>query len=181
MSATVETLNFILAIGSMALFFAGAILLFDYFSQQSLRVLVTRYTKIVVTVVTGLAIALTLVYSEVFGFVPCGLCWLGRIFMYPQFLIAGTALVARKAGFALYGLVFAVPGLIVSLYHHYIQMGGADVIGCPASGGDCTKRILFEFDFVTFPLIGASLFFFLAALYFYNLKVASLTFFKDKE
>jgi len=181
MTETIETLNFVLALGGIATFFAGAVLLFDYFSQQSLRVLVTRYTALIATIVTGAAVALTLVYSEVFGFVPCGLCWFGRIFMYPQFLIAGTALIAKKTGFALYGLVLAVPGLLISLYHHYIQMGGSEVVGCPASGGDCAKRILFEFDFITFPLIGASLFFFLTVLYFYNLKVAGIPFFKHKE
>jgi hypothetical protein len=40
-------------------------------------------------------------------------------------------------------------------------MGGTDIIPCPATGGiaaDCAQRFLFEFGYVTFPLMSLSLF-----------------------
>ena len=113
---------------------------------------------------------MTLVYSEAFGFVPCGLCWLQRVFLYPQVFILGMALFYKEKIAARYGLMLSVPGLIISLYQHYLQMGGNEFLPCPASGGDCAKRIMFEFDFVTFPLVSAFLFLFLIVLYIYILK-----------
>ena len=113
---------------------------------------------------------MTLVYSEGFGFVPCGLCWLERVFLYPQVFILGMALFYKEKVAARYGLLLSVPGLIISLYHHYLQMGGNKFIACPTSGGDCAKRIMFEFGFVTFPLLSAFLFLFLIVLYIYILK-----------
>ena len=45
----------------------------------------------------GFALSLTgvlasLYYSEIVGFVPCVLCWVQRIFIYPQVLLFGYAL-----------------------------------------------------------------------------------------
>lgn len=110
------------------------------------------------------ASAMTLYYSEVLGVIPCALCWFGRIFMYGTVLISGTALFARnnleQRGIFRYLLVFSVLGAATSLYHHFLQMA-ADYgthLPCPASGGDCAKRIIFEFGHITFPWMALVLF-----------------------
>jgi disulfide bond formation protein DsbB len=110
------------------------------------------------------ASAMTLYYSEVLGVIPCALCWFGRIFMYGTVLISGTALFARnnleQRGIFRYILVFSVLGAVTSLYHHFLQMA-ADYgtnLPCPASGGDCAKRIIFEFGHITFPWMAFVLF-----------------------
>ena len=74
-----------------------------------------------------------------------------------------------------YGIVLSAVGLVISLYHHYIQMGGSEFVKCPAAGvgADCAKRFFFEFGFITFPFMSAILFAFLIALYMYILKVRS--------
>jgi disulfide bond formation protein DsbB len=106
------------------------------------------------------AAALTLVYSEIFGFAPCGLCWLQRVFLYPIPFIAGIALFAKDTGAWRYITGLAIPGLLIALYQHFIQMGGNDVLPCPAAPGaaDCAQRLIFEFGYITFPLMAASLF-----------------------
>lgn len=110
------------------------------------------------------ASAMTLYYSEVLGVIPCALCWFGRIFMYGTVLISGTALFARnnleQRGIFRYILVFSTLGAATSLYHHFLQMAadyGAH-LPCPASGGDCAKRIIFEFGHITFPWMALVLF-----------------------
>jgi disulfide bond formation protein DsbB len=115
---------------------------------------------------------MTLIYSEVFGFIPCGLCWLERIFLYPQVILLGVALATKDKVVSKYGIALSIPGMLVSLYQHYLQMGGAEFITCPVigAGADCAERILFEFGFMTFPLMSAFLFAFLIALYLYILK-----------
>ena len=172
MLGTVQSLNLFMALGGVALALGGTVLLFDLYSNRSLEGYVRRYGAVLAFILTSVGSLLTLVYSEIFGFVPCGLCWFQRIFLYPQAFITGAGLLMKEKSVPLYGFVLSVPGLVIALYHHYIQMGGADVIGCPTSGGDCSKRILFEFGFVTFPLVSALLFAFLLVLYWYMYKLA---------
>jgi disulfide bond formation protein DsbB len=86
--------------------------------------------------------------------------------------LLGAALYNKDKTIARYGIVLSVPGLIVGLYQHYLQMGGSELLACPTAGpgADCAKRILFEFGFMTFPLMSAALFAFLIILYLYILK-----------
>ncbi len=112
--------------------------------------------------------ALTLYYSEVLGVVPCALCWFGRIFMYGIVIISATALWSDRKGdkapevngILKYIFNFSILGAIVSVYHHILQMtaSATSVLPCPASGGDCAKRIIFEYGHITFPWLAAVLF-----------------------
>lgn len=51
-------------------------------------------------------------------------------------------------------------GALIALYQHYLQMGGSAFIPCPAVGPgiDCAQRFLFEFGYITFPLMSFSVF-----------------------
>lgn len=170
MESTIAVLNFVLALGGVALLFGAAILLFDlYGKNRSLENLVTTYGLISAFLVTFCGSTLTLVYSEIFGFVPCGLCWFQRIFLYPQVVLLAVALYTKDKTVTKYGISLSVLGLIVSLYQHYLQMGGVELGACPtaAAGADCAERILFEFGFMTFPLASAAVFAFLITLYLY--------------
>src|SRR3989338_9597932 len=37
-------------------------------------------------------VAISLFYSEILGVLPCGLCWLQRVFLYPQALLFAVAI-----------------------------------------------------------------------------------------
>lgn len=171
MIETIETLNFLLALGGVISLFAAAVLLFDYATSRTLAPFIARHGLMLALLLTAGGSLLTLVYSEHFGFVPCSLCWFQRIFLYPQAFITGAALYTRTGGAALYGFILSVPGLAFALYQHYIQMSDSDALGCPTGGGDCAQRILFEFGFMTYPLVAACLFVFLIALYWYLLRL----------
>ena len=92
MQETIETLNFFLALGGITLALCAVYLLFDLKTSRSLAPLISRYGLIVAFLVTLGTSAMTLLYSEIFGFVPCGLCWLQRVFTYSQVFITGTAI-----------------------------------------------------------------------------------------
>lgn len=105
------------------------------------------------------ATVMSLFYSEVLGLIPCGLCWLIRIFMFSQVVLFAVALWKRDRSIADYSIALSVIGFVIALYNHYIQMGGAEFIACPASGNvDCARRFLFEFGYITFPFTGVVLF-----------------------
>ncbi len=170
MIETMQKLNYLLALGGVVGIFVTLFVAYDLKTKQRLKALVQTWALIGAFFVTLGSSVMTLVYSEYFGITPCGLCWLERIALYPQVLLLGMAYYYKDKLIARYGIGLSIVGLVVSLYHHYIQMGGSEFVKCPTSGGDCAKRFLYEFDFMTFPLLAAILFAFLIVLYLYILK-----------
>ena len=56
-----------------------------------------------------------------------------------------------------YILTLSVAGLIIALYHQYLQMGYSELIPCPAiaSTVNCDKPTFMEYGFITFPFMAA--------------------------
>lgn len=167
----VETLNYLLALATLAMQVVGAGFLALYFLQkkftdlQDIAGLLSRWGLWLAFLLTLGATAMTLYYSEVLGFAPCGWCWVQRVFLWPQVVLFLIALRKNEKSIADYSIGFSILGGIAALYQHYLQMGGGALIPCPASGvGDCAQRILFEFGYITFPLMSATLFAFLIVL-----------------
>jgi disulfide bond formation protein DsbB len=165
-------LNFFLALGTVLLELVTIALLVVFvwmFVTKRTNVIAAQAARFAMSVTflfTLGASSVTLLYSEVFGFIPCGLCWFERIFLYPHIIIAGGALVMRDRVFApIYLIGLSVLGAVVALYHHYLQMGGSEFVNCPVSTVSCTQRILFEFNYVTFPFLAFSLFIFVIVLF----------------
>lgn len=166
-------INHVLGIlGILCLFVIGGIII-DFLMNRRLAKYIYQWGMWVALFATISSVILTLIYSEKFGITPCGLCWFERIALYPQVIILATAIYYKDTLVSRYGIILSSFGLVVSLYHHYIQMGGSELIKCPAASGDCAKRFLFEFNFITFPLLSAILFVFLISLYIYMLKIRS--------
>lgn len=164
----VESINYYLALGTLAMQVAGAGFLALFFLRkripdlQDVAVVLSTWGLWIGFLLTLGGTALTLYYSEVLGFVPCGWCWVQRVFLWPQVLLFGVALFTKDRRAADYSIAFSVAGAAAALYQHYLQMGGHSLLPCPASGaGDCAQRFLFEFGYITFPLMAFSLFAFL--------------------
>lgn len=173
--AQLESLNSILATGGLFMVALAIFVAFDLVRSRTLLPFIQKWGIALVFGIVTLSVVLTLVYSELFGITPCGFCWLERMALYPQLILIGIALYYKDAGLPRYGIGLSIIGFLISLYHHYIQMGGTEFIACPTSGADCAKRFLFEYDFITFPLLSAFLFGTLAVLYFYLLKSQKVT------
>jgi disulfide bond formation protein DsbB len=165
MTETLLTLNWLSAVGAVVLLLISVVLLWAYGTRHTpLLTLARKYGLVATSGVAVASLLMSLVYSEYFGVIPCGLCWLERACIYPLALILTLASMKRDHNVAPYGLVLSGVGAVISLYHHYLQMGGGSVLPCPASGvSDCAKRIIFEFGFVTFPLIAFSVCIFIFA------------------
>lgn len=168
-----QNINHNLAIAGLFGLAVIALLLFDLFTAQYLKQYVRRWGLWAMLIVVAFAVVDTLVYSEFFGIIPCGLCWLERVFMYPLLFIIAIALFTKDRNAPRYILTLSVAGLLIALYHHYIQLGGSQFIKCPAAGADCAKLIIFEFGFITFPLLAAIAFGMTAITSIYLLKVTS--------
>jgi disulfide bond formation protein DsbB len=114
--------------------------------------------------VSFVASLLTLYYSEVLGVEPCPLCWWQRIFLYPQVILLGLAAWKRDSYMTDYSIVLSICGAGVALYQHALQMMPGSGLPCPATGVSCAQRILFEFGYITYPLMAFSLFTFLIVI-----------------
>jgi disulfide bond formation protein DsbB len=178
---TIADINLIFSLGGLGLLVATILLYIDYLFLGS-----KNYKKYVAGILWPLliattvgSVAITLFYSEYLGFIPCSLCWLQRIALYPQALFALMAFKAREAVyFPLYSIGLSVAGLIVAVYQYIYQMLPREVssglMPCLADGSaDCAEKVMETFGFVTFPLLSAITFAFLIVLYL-NLRKFSL-------
>jgi hypothetical protein len=105
MQELIPILNFILALGGVVTLFAAGVLFFDLYTKNySLSGYVLKYGTAAALILTLISTILTLIYSEVFGFIPCGLCWLQRVFLYPQVIMLAIALKLRDSAVYVYGI-----------------------------------------------------------------------------
>jgi disulfide bond formation protein DsbB len=171
---TLSAINFACSVGGLALFVFTLVLVFDYVCNRSslYKKYIQVYAWQLMMLVTLGSIALSLVYSEYFGFVPCSLCWLQRTALYPQALFVLMAFKSKeRVCFPLYSGALSLFGLLVALYHYVYQMLPKEtltsgIVPCLADGSaDCADKIINEFGFVTFPLLSAITFAFLLAMY----------------
>jgi len=157
----------ILALGTVLALLASAAIFALLASRKGQVLNALRPHALLIAFLVSLgASVMTLVYSDVWGIAPCGLCWLQRALLYPMPIVLGIALFARDSGVWKYLVGLSVPGAAIALYQHLLQMGAVGALPCPAAPGaaDCAQRIIFEFGFVTFPLMAVAAFALIAAL-----------------
>jgi disulfide bond formation protein DsbB len=170
---TIADVNFIVSLGGLGLLALTVFLYADYFFLKSAyyKKFIEPYVWQLLMATTIGSVALTLVYSEYFGFIPCSLCWLQRTALYPQALFAVMAFnMKERMYYPVYGIGLSVFGFIVAAYQYIYQMLPREVssglMPCLADGsGDCALKVMETFGFVTFPLLSAITFAFLIVLY----------------
>ncbi len=170
--AIVTFLNHYLSLGTIVLGIIAIIWLYALAYEWKTKeetVLLSKISKQALFVgflISLIGTGLSLYYSDYLGILPCGLCWLQRIFLYSQVFIFGLAWYKKDHTIFPYTLFLSTIGLIIALYHHYLQMGYSELLPCPAIAStiDCAKPTFIEYGFVTFPLMSVALFMILIAL-----------------
>lgn len=99
----------------------------------------------------------SLTYSEIIGFIPCKLCWIQRVCMFPIAILSFVALVSKTPLKPRFYLSLAVPGFTVAFYHAFSQLTGraleCGVIGQSASCGDVWVKM---FGYMTIPVMAGT-------------------------
>jgi disulfide bond formation protein DsbB len=108
-------------------------------------------------IVSVVAAAGSLFYSNYAGFEPCQLCWFQRIFMYPEVLILGLALIKKDEKIVDYGLLLAAAGFLISVYQNYISFKGLHSTFCTAVE-PCTIIYVLEFGYIIIPMMALTAF-----------------------
>ncbi|NVN96777.1 disulfide bond formation protein B [Candidatus Nomurabacteria bacterium] len=171
MPVYVEIVNKILSLGTILLqviILALIInLLFLRSHKNTFLLFFKKYTFIFGFLAALGAFLLSLFYSNVVGFPPCELCWVQRIFLYPQLILFGMELYKRDKSIVDFSIVFAIFGSIVSMYHIYIENGGSSALDCAAGNTStvgqvsCATRYIYEFGYITMPMMALTLSLFL--------------------
>ena len=121
--------------------------------------------------ITIVAVAGSLFYSEVMVFVPCELCWVQRIFMYPLTIIYGVALWKRKLEIALPGLILSIIGICFSIYHYSMQkLPALQEAGSMCRTVPCNLQYVNYFGFITIPFLAGLSFLSVITLHFILIK-----------
>lgn len=171
MPAYLDTLNKILSVGIIILqvVILVILILLAFFKSRSnpFLIFLKKYTFIFGFLAAFGAVTISLFYSDFIGFPPCDLCWIQRIFLYPQLILFGMELYKRDKSIVDFSIVFAIFGSLVSIYHMYVENGGTKGLACanPANGGvSCAVRYIYEFGYITMPIMALTLSVFIIAL-----------------
>lgn len=113
--------------------------------------------------VTVLTVLGSLYYSDVVGFAPCDLCWWQRVFMYPQAVMFGMALLMRRKGQSTegvfrYGAGLSLIGLLIAAFHFYGQTYAEGILPCQAAAVSCAKIYFVSAGYVTIPVMSLTSF-----------------------
>jgi len=174
MPVYVEIINKILSVGTILLqvFILAILINLIFFRKRTnpFLLFIKDYTFILGFLGALGAFALSLFYSEIVGFPPCELCWIQRIFLYPQLILFGMELYKRDKSIVDFSLAFASLGSIVSVYHIYVENGGTKGLSCAtlspvgSSQISCAVRYIYEFGYVTMPIMAFTLSFFIIVI-----------------
>lgn len=181
----IHTINLIYATAGLVVLFIIMSLVYDYFfnEQKLYEKFIEPYVWLILIATSLGGVATTLLYSEVFGFIPCSLCWLQRVALYPQALMSVLAFQCKDSlNFPRYGMALSIFGFVVAVYQYIYQAIPQEVLEsgvmpCLADGSaDCSKKVMEVFGFVTFPFLSAVLFVFLFVIYLhlYNRRNSSV-------
>lgn len=163
----VEIINKVLSLGTIFLQVIIFLLLINLVFLRNYKntflLFFKKYTFILGFLSALGAFLLSLFYSNIVGFPPCELCWVQRIFLYPQLILFGMELYKRDKSIVDFSIVFAIFGSIVSMYHIYIENGGSSSLDCAAKTSisanqvSCATRYVYEFGYITMPLMALTL------------------------
>ncbi len=160
MPAYIDTFNHLISFGvigmQIVILVISANLIFFRSQNNKILIFFKKYAFYFGFIIALGAVIISLFYSNVIGFPACELCWIQRIFLYPQAILFGMELYKRDQTMVDFSLALAFFGMIVSLFHLYIENGGTSSIACATGNAttiSCATRYVYEFGYVTIPVM----------------------------
>ena len=106
--------------------------------------------------VAAVAMAGSLIYSEVYHFIPCELCWYQRIAMYPLAGILLVGAIRRDRAIRYYGLPLSIVGLGISIWHIIVQNFPSVDLGSCDPLNPCSAKYVERFGFISIPVMAGA-------------------------
>jgi disulfide bond formation protein DsbB len=168
-----QIVNLFLSIGTVLTQVVSVFLIVLYFSPKTrvifpkVMILVRGKAMLLAFLVSLVSVLGSLTYSDILGYEPCKLCWIQRIFMYPQVFLLGLALWKKDLSVFFYSVVLSSIGGIIALYHYITQLGWNPLnLPCAAVGYSvsCAKVFVLNFGYITIPVMAFSAFVFMVMI-----------------
>lgn len=138
---------------SIALILFTIVTLFDLRWREWLHERVGTHGALVSIIIVAASLVGSLFYSEVAGFSACLICWLVRLFVYPQLILLGWYLYGPKNHRWLLttSLVMSSIATLLSIYLVLLQMGVTPNVGCSLvpSLGSCVTQYFRIYGYIT--------------------------------
>jgi disulfide bond formation protein DsbB len=151
-------------VGQIALVLFGIVLLLRLVGVgaplEYVRGAIWGYELWLAFVVSTVATLGSLFFSEIADYVPCELCWIQRIFMYPLALVTLPMALARDNRAARYLLPLPLLGAGFAVYHLLVENGVVEQSqACLVSApGGCATKWIDEFGYITIPTLALTAF-----------------------
>lgn len=124
-------------------------------------------------VISSGSVIMSLFYSQIIGYAPCNLCWMQRIFMFPQVVLFGIGYLTSDKKIINYSLPLLITGFLIAIYHNFIYYFAENSSACDASLISCIQQLVHEFGgYISFPSLSltsfTALLILLGVAYFYK-------------
>jgi disulfide bond formation protein DsbB/mono/diheme cytochrome c family protein len=133
--------------------------------KQTFGDIFERSTLYIALAVAWVAMLGSLYFSEVWGYVPCVLCWYQRILMYPLAGLIAVGLLRNDQHLAYLVLPFSLLGQGIATYHYLLQK--TQIFGAPTAcrtGVPCTTIEFQWLGFITIPFLAMAGFFIITVM-----------------
>lgn len=150
------TFDTFLALGTIALQVGILITLIAWVAKAPFATWVAAHSGVLLRFIFTAAMLGSLIYSEIYDFAPCILCWYQRLAIFPIAFLSYTSNLAKSALLRLQVLILASAGFAVSLYHNYTSIQRINGV-CGADGVSCNTLYVFEFGYITIPMMAVTL------------------------
>lgn len=138
----------------------GLILLLVFKKDFGIVSFVKKHALVLSLITVTFAVLGSLTYSDIYNIEPCKLCWYQRIFMYPLFVLLPLGIFLKDQRVSFYGLILAILGAPIALYHYLLQRGVVDA-GCSVVGNysvSCSQYFKLNLGYITIPLMAFTAF-----------------------
>jgi len=156
--------NFFAILTVVALVGAVGLLVFRVVRGPEAATLLGNNAVWLAWVVALVATVGSLMYSELFHYVPCRLCWFQRIAMYPLAIVLLVGAIRREVAVKYYAIPIALIGLVISVYHNVLQFyPSLEGTSCDPLV-PCSARSIEMFGFMDLPFMAGAGFIVIAVL-----------------
>jgi disulfide bond formation protein DsbB len=152
----VDLFNTLLAAGVLVVLVFLVLLVVSWLTDNPIAAWTAKHASIILRIIFGAAVIGSLIYSNYFDYAPCLLCWYERICIYPVAILLFTADIRKSALLQLQIILLSTAGFLIALFHNYITVfPDTSVDVCGTSGVSCLTRYVYQFGFVSIPMMSA--------------------------
>ena len=145
--------NTFAALGIIALQLGIIILIIGWIARAPFVKVVTRHAGLLTAILFSAATLMSFIYQYGFGYEPCLLCWYQRIAIIPIAILAWTANLRTSKLLQTQLLTLSILGFLVAAFHVFIDVFPTGIDVCGASGTSCLVRYVYEFGYITIPMM----------------------------